>query len=418
MLTAIDTYWASFISTEALAALVLTFPLFFMVLAFAHGLTTGATALISNAIGAQDQNNIKRMTAQVLSFSILTYCLLAPLCIWSGPRLFSILGASGEYLRMCVSFMNVIFTGLIFLILTYAFNSVLLAHGNSRCLRNYSIGSCLLNFILDPWFIYGGFGLPSLGLQGIALATVTVMFLGSLYMGFEAYWRGYLSGLKPAHFIPNLRIFGIIAEQSFPASLGMMMMGLRIFLMAHFVSHFGQETVAGFGIGIRIEELFLLPIYGLRLATLSIVAQNNGAKQLNRIREVAAQSSVYGLVLMSVGAFFMIVMPESMVRFISNDEAVIKAASNYLHIMGWTSWGFVLSSILEATLQGMKHPFFPFFTGIMRQLILPFIAFYLLTIEWEAGLNSLWWSLVLIRWGFTLIIWIYLRRVLIRHRWL
>lgn len=415
MLNIVDTYWAGFISTQALAALTLSFPLYFMILSFVSGLATGATALISNAVGAGDEKNIKLMTAQVLSFSICTYCILTPFCLWVSPWLFSILGASGDYLKMTVDFMNVIFIGSLFFYLGYSANSILLAHGNSRCMRNYSIGSCMLNFILDPWFLYGGFGLPPLGLRGIALATATVMFLGFFYMIYEVAKRGYLTDLKLSHFIPRLKIFGMIAKQSLPASLNLMMIGLRIFLVTYFVAFFGPDTVAGYGIGLRIEQFFLLPTIGLRIAALAIVAQNNGAKFLDRIRETINKSTLYGLALVSTGSILMIIIPENLAKIFSNKEPVIHVAGNYLWVMGWASWSYVFLSILEASLQGMKRPFFPFFAGIMRQIILPLGAFYLLAIEWGVGLNSLWWSLFAISWSFVLIVWLYLQRVLARR---
>lgn len=51
----VDTYCAGLLSTDALAALSLSFPLFFLVIAIGSGLSQGSTALIANALGSGDQ---------------------------------------------------------------------------------------------------------------------------------------------------------------------------------------------------------------------------------------------------------------------------------------------------------------------------------------------------------------------------
>ena len=78
--------------------------------------------------------------------------------------------------------MNVIFAGSSFFLLNFVMNAILNSHGNTLAYRNFLIGGFLLNLILDPWFMYGGWGLPPLGLAGIALATIVIQCLGNFYL--------------------------------------------------------------------------------------------------------------------------------------------------------------------------------------------------------------------------------------------
>ncbi len=59
-------------------------------------------------------------------------------------------------------------------------NSILLAHGDSKTFGKVLVAGFFLNLILDPWFLYGGFGLPAFGVPGIAWATVIIQALGVL----------------------------------------------------------------------------------------------------------------------------------------------------------------------------------------------------------------------------------------------
>jgi Na+-driven multidrug efflux pump len=60
----VDTYFAGRESTEALAALTFSFPVFFLVLAFGSGLGQATTALIGHALGAQEVGRGKQIFCQ------------------------------------------------------------------------------------------------------------------------------------------------------------------------------------------------------------------------------------------------------------------------------------------------------------------------------------------------------------------
>ncbi len=66
--------------------------------------------------------------------------------------------------------------------LLYLFNAILQSQGDTKSFRNVLIFTSVLNLGLDPWFIYGGFGLPAMGLAGVAWATILLQALGAVYL--------------------------------------------------------------------------------------------------------------------------------------------------------------------------------------------------------------------------------------------
>ena len=52
MYNMVDTYFAGYLSTEALAALSLSFPVFFIIIALSSGISTGTSAILANALGS------------------------------------------------------------------------------------------------------------------------------------------------------------------------------------------------------------------------------------------------------------------------------------------------------------------------------------------------------------------------------
>jgi putative MATE family efflux protein len=395
MFNVVDTLYGGLISTQALAALSLSFPVFFIIIAVGNGLSIGTTSLIANALGAGDRTGARLLAVQGITFGILVAVALTVVGLSVSPFLFSILGASGDYLATCLSYMNTIFAGTPFFILAYILNATLNAQGDTRSFRNFLIIGCLLNIILDPWFIYGGLGVPSLGIMGIALATVLIQGLGCVYLARQVFRTGLLfDGLRQDIF-PRLRPLREIAYQGLPASLNMLTVGAGIFVITYFVGKFGKEAVAAYGVATRVEQIVLLPTIGLNIATLTMVAQNNGARLFQRVRETLTTALRYGAMVMGFGTVVVFLLARRLMALFTSDPAVVETGTTYLRIAAFIFYAYVILYVHVAALQGTKRPLFALWIGLFRQILAPVAVFSLLT---SFGLVGIWWGIFGINW--------------------
>ena len=111
MFNVVDTWIAGRLSTDALAALSLSFPAFFVIIALGSGLSTGATALVANALGRKDPEAARELASQTMVFALLLSALLAAAGLAVAPAMFRLLGAEEAYLDTALAYMNVIFAG-------------------------------------------------------------------------------------------------------------------------------------------------------------------------------------------------------------------------------------------------------------------------------------------------------------------
>ncbi len=255
MFNVVDTFFAGVISTQALAALSLSFPVFFIILSLGSGISTGTTALIATALGEGDLPKARMFAIQGIAFGVLLSMAVTAIGIAASPPLFSLLGAKGEYLDMCLVYMNTIFLGSVFFILNFMLNSILNAQGDTRSFRNFLIVGCFFNIILDPWFIYGGLGVPAMGVRGVAVATVVIELIGNLYLGYKVLLTDLACGRCFSEAIPRMNAFREIAQQGFPTSLNSITVGVGIFVITYFISIFGKEAVAAYGVATRVEQI-------------------------------------------------------------------------------------------------------------------------------------------------------------------
>ena len=203
MYNVVDTFWAGRLSTDALAALSLSFPVFFVLIAMGSGFSTGATALIGNALGRGDRREAALTATQGLVLGILLTVVVMTAGYLSAPSLFRLLGARTSTWTSASSTCNVILAGSGFVLTFYMFNGILNAQGDTQTFRDYLIVATVANIVLDPWFMYGGFGLPAMGVRGIALATVVCQAGGLVFLGRRAWRTGLIWRSEGARWRPD-----------------------------------------------------------------------------------------------------------------------------------------------------------------------------------------------------------------------
>jgi len=403
MYNVVDTYFAGRWSTDALAALSLSFPVFFILIAMGSGFSTGATALIGDALGRRDRPAAAAVAAQGLVLGLLATLVIMVVGYASAPSLYRMLGAEEEYLDLCLSYLHVILAGSGFILTFYMFNGILNAQGDTRAFRDYLIAATVANVIMDPWFMYGGLGLPAMGVPGIALATIIAQAGGVVFLGRRARRTGLLWRSTGARWRPDGAILGAIAAQGIPASLNMMTVAIGIFVITYYLSAFGQDAVAAYGAATRIEQIILLPALGLNVAALTLAAQNGGARRFDRVRSTVRTCLTYGMLVVLVGSTLMFIGADWLMARFTDSAAVVAIGGHYLRIAAFIEFAYVLLFVNLSVLQGLKLPIFALWIGLGRQIVAPVILFTLATRVWDLGLDGVWWSIFGITWTAALV---------------
>ncbi|MEZ4104178.1 MAG: MATE family efflux transporter [Candidatus Paceibacterota bacterium] len=413
MYNIVDSWVAGQISGEALAALSVTFPVFFIIIALAIGIGTGVTALIANELGAGNEEDAKKYATQTISFGLITSVIITIAGYFSAPAMFKFLGASDSYLDITLLYMQPIFLGSIFIAMVIILNGILNAVGDTKSYRNVLIAGLFLNLLLSPALALGWFGLPALGTLGIAIATIVSNLFGLIYIVYKVWQTGLIDqACLKCYLSPIKKIYLDIISQGLPASLNMMTVAIGAFIITYFVSQYGKEAVAGYGTAIRIEQIVLIPSIGINIAVLTLIGQNNGAKKFERIKEIAKVGVKYILALSTLGTIILLLGGKPLMRFFTEVPDIITFGTDYLAIAAFITWAYGLIFVTEAILRGFKKPIFPLVLGVVRQTIVPLIAFYFVTFVFMFSIIGLWWSIFTIVWVSALLsLWYTFRKI-------
>ena len=363
------------ISTTALAAIGQIFPIYFIIIALAVGLSIGTTSLIANYVGSNNLNYATKIFSQSIVISIILGILISIFGTNISENLISTINKDKETLIYSTRYINIIFFGSIFIFSLMVINSCLSAQGDTKSYRNVLIFSFFLNIILNPILISGkifSFKIFSpLGISGIAIATVLSQFIGIFYLIYKTKKTFISNYLKFDTFKPDMKIIKNILTQGIPASIGMMMISIGSYIILIFVAYFGNNAIAGYSAATRYEALFFLPLLGLNTAIIAIVGQNYGANKIGRIFETYNKGLKIGIILLTLLGVVIFLTSEIAIRIFTNDVEAIKYGSIYLKISAFMFPAFPFFFIGNATFQGLKKAIIVMYMTIIRWVIVP-----------------------------------------------
>ncbi|MEA2068633.1 MAG: MATE family efflux transporter, partial [Verrucomicrobiota bacterium] len=173
-----DTFFVSRLGTDELAAMGFTFAVVMAVGALAIGFSTGASSIITRALGAGNRTLARRTVSDGLFLTILGTVLVSILGYFTITPLFALLGAEGRELELVREYMQVWFIGAVVVMMPPVSDSCLRADGDMVRPLIVMCTCAAMNLILDPILIFGWGPVPSLGMKGAAIATVIARTFG------------------------------------------------------------------------------------------------------------------------------------------------------------------------------------------------------------------------------------------------
>ena len=410
----IDSFWAGFVSTAALTALGASFPVFFMILVVSVGVGSAAQALIANRLGRDDEEGARRLLGQALLLTLIAGALIAAYGLLAAEPLLRFLGTSGESLEAGTDYLvPILVFGVVFL-LNQGLNGWLTAQGDSKSFRNALAIGAVLNIGVDPLFMFGvpALGIPGMGVAGIAVATILIQFMQLAYLLHRARLSPLGLHLGLTDIMPDLPLLADFLRQAVPVTISIGATGFGLFCITWFMGRHGEAAIAAYGIGLRIEQLAMLPMIGLNTAALTVVGQNHGAGLPGRVRETAKIVLLYGVGVMSLGVVLVWPLRATLMGLFSSDPEVIALGSAYLGFAVVNFNAYALLLLGGAILQGMRQPTFAMAVALFRHVFGPLVVLYILDPVLGFGLLGIYWGIVCIAWIGAIATMLYLRRTL------
>lgn len=374
----VDTYFISLLGTQSLAAVSFTMPIAMVVMNLAIGLGIASSALIARAIGAKDQALAQNYVVAAL---LLTFVLSSTLLLFgliNNDAIFLLLGASEELLPLIWQYMKFWWPGIVVMMLMIVINSSMRAVGNTKLPSLMMLGSAILNAVLDPILIFGVGPIEGMGISGAALASTICWLIVVLVMVFSLAKIDLLHwGTLTIQVL--LTIWKKLMSLGIPAMITNVLVPIASGFLLVMIAPMGEQAVAAFGVGSRIEPFAIVAILALTSTLPVFVGQNFSAGQHERIWQALSVAVRFILAWQLLVWLVLWLVSPYLATIFSQDPLVIEKIINYLMLMpvGYAGMGIVLCA--NSALNALQK------TSVSMLLNLVRLSIFYVPLAWIGG---------------------------------
>ena len=311
------------------------------------------------------------------------------------------MGSTDEVVSLGLDYTNIIYSGSILFILVVSLNSLLHAEGDTKTYRNVLILSFLLNILLNPIFIFGFLFIPAFGVKGIGIATIISQFVSFIIILFNVLKNPRVLKITNEFLLPKFIYFKNIFFQSMPITISICGYALAAAIIFTYVGQSGEYAVAGYGVGTRIEQVVLLPILGINTAIISIIAQNYGAKNFDRIKQCYFTAIQYAFIIMLTSGIIVFISAGFITSIFSSDPEVIEYGKRYLKISAFVLPAYPVFFLSNGFFMALKKSENAMISNFFRNVLNPIVVFYIAK-HIDASFETFFWIWVGINWFFSI----------------
>ncbi len=394
----VDSVYVAGYSENAVTALSLAFPIQNLQIGCATGVAVGMNSLLSKSLGEGDRERANQAAGNGIFLTVILVALFMLFGFFGAGAYYGMQSISQdtaqsgtEYTAICCIFTLGIFVEIL--------GERLLQASGRTIYTMFTQGTgAVLNIILDPLFIYGSekLGIPSMGVAGAAIATVIGQWVAAIMAVIFnlKYNKDVVFGLK--YLLPRWEVVKKILTVGIPSMIMMAIGSVMNFGMNQIFLGFPDigETASGvFGVYFKLQSFFLMPLFGLNNASISIIAYNYGARQPKRITKTLKLAVGAALTVMLVGLLVFQTIPHVLMGIFSNSGKSGEFMQIGISALKIVSFHFPLAAIgiaLGASFQALGNGIYSTITSLCRQLVVLLPAAYLLSLSGDV--HAVWWS--------------------------
>ena len=345
-----DAYFLGLIGGTALAAVGFIYPVTAAITSLSIGLSAGANATVSQAIGRGDSDEaVSRTGLHALTLGVTLATLVAVVIYFAFPTLFMLLGANESVLTEIRAFMPWWCASYPFMVTTMLINAIYRAHGNSRISAAFMVSEAVLNIALTPLLVFGWAFIPGFETAGAAMATFIARALISVITLTYAVRKDLLGLCNDLW--KDLRTSVIeLAKVGAPAATSNAINPAGMALVTAAVATLGEAAVGGFGAATRIQSLVTVPMFALSSGIGPVVGQNWGAGQQDRAAKGLQAAYAFCMGYGIVAGLVLFLFADPLALWLANGEDPAEYAALYLRVVGWSLFGYGFVVVTNAAM--------------------------------------------------------------------
>jgi putative MATE family efflux protein len=373
MVGMVSTIFVGRIGKETMAAVGMVNMLMFFFQTVFSGLATGSTVVIARVIGEGERHKAKIALIQSLFMSLVAgvaitvfgYAVASPMI-----KLF-FYSAEPEVFDIALKFYRMVLIGLPFMVLDMVIAGSLRGAGDTKTPMYVTIIVNIINLILSSILIFGvkfdgRILVPAYGVVGTAIAVNSARISGGLIRVLVLYLgKGKLSLSRKDKYTLDKDMMKRIVNVGLPAFLEQVIMQGGFLIMQVLVVSMGTVAAAVYQVGVNVNSLAFMPIFGFAIAATTMVGQNLGKGNYNQAEVYAYETNKIATVIITILGLLMFIFAKPLAMLYSNDVEVINSSITVIRIFAVLEPFLGVMNICAAVLRGAGDIKYIMYTAVV-----------------------------------------------------
>lgn len=356
----------------------------------AYGLNNGLQVLISRRAGQLNYAGIGQVFSNGLQVGLVFSLVAIGITLGLAPWFFSHSLHDPKIYEAAISFIRIRIWGLPLLMSLSMANAFYIGSGHSRVLAITSLCQEMMNIFFDYTLIFGKLGMPALGLNGAAYASVIAESTGMLVAYSIIFGRGYykrfylFSRLKP-----QWDIIRSILSVSAPLIVQFLFSIGSWFVFFIFIEHLGERPLAISNMLRSIFGFFGVFTWALAATCNTLVSNIIGQGRQDQVFSVIRKVAVISLVCAIVVCALVNLAPRAILHIYTNDMALIGEAISSVRIITLSTLLMAVSGVMLNGVTGTGNTRINM--GIEIAAVIGYLLYCSIVVEgWRSPLYVAW----------------------------
>lgn len=328
----------NYVSGEAFSAVGTVGPIINLLIGFFMGFSSGAGVVISQYYGAKRYDKVQDTLHTAIVMTLIFGVTFTAIGILMVPTMLKLMNTPADVLPEATEYLTIYFSGILGLMIYNIGAGILRSVGDSQRPFYFLVVSAITNTVLDLVFVL----VFDMGVAGVALATIIAQGLSAILIIITLMRTNTCIKLH----VTRLRLHGDmlakIVKLGIPAAIQMAVTSFSNIFVQSYINYFDKFAMGGWTAYSKIDQLILLPMQSISLASTTFVGQNLGKGNEERARKgvsIALLLAVASTVVLMIPV--MIFAPQA-VWFFNKEPAVIEFGTLFIR---WLSPFYVLCCV-------------------------------------------------------------------------
>lgn len=386
----VDGFFVSnFVGKTPFAAVNFIMPFLMVVGAMGFMFGTGGSALIAKTMGEGNQSKAQKIFSLIVCATIICGFVISLVSIVFLRPIALFLGAEGAMLDDCVRYGRIILAALPFLMLQYAFSSLVVAAEKPKLGLVLTMIAGIINMVGDALFM----AVFQWGIIGAALASAFGQIVGGVVplIYFARKNSSRLLLCKPEWDSKALVRVCTNGSSELMSNISMSIVGMLY--NAQLMKYAGEDGVAAYGTIMYVNFIFLAVFIGYATGVAPVISYHYGAGNTKELNGLLKRSLVMICIASAVMFFVAEFMSNPLARiFVGYDELLLGMT---VHAFTIYAFSFIFAGISifgSAFFTALNDGLTSALISFLRTLLFESAAVMLLPLVW--GLDGIWYSIV------------------------